>query len=52
MERERIPQKIVEVGIQFYLAYLSLSNTKKYIEILDVKRSQTAVHNRVEKADL
>jgi len=52
MERERTPEQIVEVGIQLHLAGLSLSNTKQYLERLGVKRSRTAIHNWVQKADL
>ena len=52
MERERTPGQIVEVGIQLHLAGLSLSNTKQYLEKLGVQRSRSAIHNRVQKADL
>ena len=49
---ERTPEQIVEVGIQLHLAGLSLLNTKQYLERLGVKRSRTAIHNWVQKADL
>ena len=52
VERERTPEPIVEVSIQLHLAGLSLSNTKQYLERLGVKRSRTAIHNWVHKADL
>jgi len=52
MKRERTPEEIVEVGIQLYLAELSLSNTKQYLETLGVQRSRTAIHNWIQKADL
>ena len=52
VQRERTPERIVEVGIQLHLAGLSLSNTKQYLENLSVERSQTAIHNRVQNADL
>ena len=37
VQRERTPERIVEVGIQLHLAGLSLSNTKQYLERLGVK---------------
>jgi len=52
VQRERTPEQIIEVGIQLHLAGLSLSNTKQYLERLGVKRSRTAIHNWVQKADL
>jgi len=52
VERERTPEQIIEVGIQLHLAGLSLSNTKQYLERLGVERSQTAIHNWGQKADL
>jgi transposase-like protein len=52
MERERTPEQVIEVGIQLYPAGPSLSNTKQYLERLGVKRSRTAIHNWVKKADL
>ena len=52
VKRERTPEEIVEVGIQLHLTGLSLSNTKQHIENLGVRRSRTAIHNRVQKADL
>ena len=52
VERERTPEQVIEVGIQLHLAGLSLSNTKQHLEKLGVKRSRTAIHNWVQKADL
>ena len=52
VQRERTPERIIEVGIQLHLAGLSLSNTKQYLERLGVERSRTAIHNWVQKADL
>jgi transposase-like protein len=52
VQRERTPERIVEVGIQLHLAGLSLSNTRQYLETLGVKRSRTAVHNWVQKLDI
>ena len=48
VQRERTPERIIEVGIQLHLARLSLSNTKQYLERLGVGRSQTAIHNWVQ----
>lgn len=44
-----MPEEAIEVGIQAYLARLSLSNTKQYSERLGVKRSRTIIHNGVQK---
>jgi len=52
VERERTPEQLIEVGIQLHLAGLSLSNTKQRLEQLGVKRSRTAIHDWVQKADL
>ena len=40
------------MGIHLHVAGLSLSNTKQILERLGVKRSRTAIHNWVQKADL
>ena len=52
MERERTPREIIEKGIRYHLAGLSLSNTVVLLDDLGVKRSRVAVHNWVQKADL
>jgi putative transposase len=52
VERERTPREIIEKGIRYHLAGLSLSNTVMLLEDLGVKRSRVAVHNWVQKADL
>jgi putative transposase len=52
VERERTPRPAIKVGIQLHLAGLSLSNTKQHLETLGVKRSRTAIHDWVRKADL
>ena len=52
VQRERTPERIIEVGIQLHLAGLSLSNTKQHLERLGVERSRTAIHNWVQKADV
>jgi len=52
VERERTPREIIEKGIRYHLGGLSLSNTVILLEDLGVKRSRTAVHNWVQKAEL
>jgi putative transposase len=52
VERQRVPEFVIQVGIQLYIAGLLLSNTKQYLEKLGVERSQTAIHDWVRKADL
>ncbi|MFA9518718.1 IS6 family transposase [Halopenitus sp. H-Gu1] len=52
VERERTPREIIEKGIRYHLAGLSLSNTVVLLEELGVKRSRTAVHNWIQKAEL
>ena len=52
VQRERTPERIIEVGIQLHLAGLSLSNTKQHLEKLGVERSRTAIHNWVQKPDV
>ncbi|MDB2275813.1 IS6 family transposase [Halorubrum ezzemoulense] len=52
VERERTPRELIEKGIRHHLAGLSLSNTVILLEESGVKRSRTAVHNWIQKADL
>jgi len=52
VERERTPREIIEKGIRYHLSGLSILNTVTLLEDLGVKRSRTAVHNWVQKADL
>ena len=52
VERERTPHEIIEKGIRYHLAGLSLSNTVILLDDLGVKRSRVAVHNWVQKANL
>jgi len=52
VERERTPREIIEKGIRYHLAGLSLSNTVVLLDDLGVDRSRVAVHNWVQKADL
>ena len=46
------PQREYGVDLRLHLADLSLSDTRQHLENLGVKRSCTAIHNRVQKADL
>ncbi|MFC7210407.1 IS6 family transposase [Natronoarchaeum sp. GCM10025321] len=52
VQRERTPPQLIKKGIRHHLAGLSLSNTVVLREESGVKRSRTAVHNWVQKADL
>ena len=52
VERERTPESLMAVGIQSHVAGLSLSNTVEVLETLGVQRSQKAVHEWGQKADL
>lgn len=52
MERERTPSELMELGLRLHLSGLSLSNTIQELEKIGVQRSQKAVHDRVQKADL
>jgi len=45
VERERTFHEIIEIGIQFYLAGLSFSNTKQCFDTLGVDWSQTTTYN-------
>jgi putative transposase len=52
VERERIPRRLMELGIRLHLAGLSLLNTVSEIEKFGVQRSRKAVHDWILKADL
>jgi len=52
VERKRTPERAMKLGIQMHMAGLSLSNTISILYNLGVKRSQKAVHDWVQKADL
>ena len=52
VERDRTPRNLIEKGIRYYLAGLSLSNTVILLDELGIDRSRTAVHNWVQKVDL
>jgi len=45
VERERTPESAIKLGIQMYLAGLSLSNTISILDELGVNRSRKAVHD-------
>ena len=52
VERERIPEPAMALGIQTHLTGLSLSNTVDLLDALGVQRSRKAIHDWVQKADL
>ena len=52
VEREATPRLLMKLGIQLYLAGLSLSNTVSFLEVFGVDRVRSTVHNWVHKADL
>ncbi len=52
VERERIPERAMKLGIQMHVAGLSLSNTISVLDKLGVQRSRKAIHDWVQKADL
>ncbi len=52
VERERTPHPLMELGIRLHLAGLSLSNTVSELEKFGVQRSQKAIHDWTQKADL
>ncbi len=52
VERERTPEPAMALGIQSYVAGLSLSNTVELLDSLGVQRSRKAIHDWVQKADL
>ncbi|SFS91759.1 IS6 family transposase [Halostagnicola kamekurae] len=52
VERERIPRRLMKLGIRLHLGGLSFSNTISELEKFGVKRSRKAVHDWVQKANL
>ena len=52
VQRERTPERIIEVSIQLHLAGLSLSNTVSVLEVFGVQCARSIVHNWVHKTDL
>ena len=52
VDRGSTPEPAMKLGIQLYLAGLSLSNTILILDIFDVDRCRSTVHNWVQKADL
>ena len=52
VEREATPKLLMKLGIQLYLAGLSLSNTVFILEIFGVSRARSTIHNWVHKAEL
>jgi len=52
VEREAIPWLLMKLSIQLYIAELSLSNTILFLDIFDVDRVRSTVHNWVCRNDL
>ena len=52
VERERTPSELMQLGIRFHLAGLSLSNTIQELEKFGVRRSRKVIHDWVQKANL
>ena len=52
VEREATPKLLMKLSIQLHLAGLSLSNTVLFLEVFDVDRVRSTVHNWVHKAEL
>lgn len=52
VERERTPPALIQKAIRHHLAGLSLSNTVILLDDFGIKRSRTAIHNWVQKAEL
>ncbi len=52
MERKWTPYEIIKTGIQLHPAGLSFSNAKQYLVRLGIDRSQTVIHNWIQKTDL
>lgn len=52
LEPKRTPERAMNLGIQMHVARLSLLNTISVLDKLGVQRSQKAVHDWVQKADL
>ena len=52
VEREATLEFLMNLSIQLHLSGLSLSNTVSVLEIFDVRRDRSTVHNWIHKADL
>ena len=52
VERRRIPDWAIQVGIRYHLAGMSLRDASQFLDELGVQRSHVAVHEWVHKADL
>lgn len=52
VKREATPRLLMKLGIQLYLAGLSLSNIVSILELFGVKRARLTVYNWVHKAEL
>lgn len=51
MEREATLQLCMKLGVQLHRTVISISNTVSILEVFNVKRARSAVHNWVHKAD-
>jgi len=52
VERERIPLRLMKLGVRLHLAGLSFSNTVSELEKSGIQRSRKAIHDRIQKAGL
>lgn len=52
VEKEETPRQLMRLGIELYLAGLSLSNAISVLESFGVDQCRSTVHNWVRKADL
>ena len=52
VERQRIPEWAIQVGIRCHLAGMSTRYAGQFLEELGVNRSHIAIHNWVHKTDL
>lgn len=52
VEQEVAPEVLMKLSIHLYLSGLLLSNIVRSLEIFDVKRARSTVHNWIHKDDL
>ena len=52
VERQRTPDRAIQMGIRCHLAGMSTQDASQHLEKLGVQRSHVAIHNWVHKADL
>ena len=51
-ERQRTPDRPIQVGIRYHLAGMSLRDASQFLYKLGVQRSHVVVHEWIHKADL